>query len=434
MHITTAKLTKQSKLLITCLATMKQKIKMVDTVIRAGIAYSFYAVPYSLPAIKKLDKKIIALHKTICGLPKCMSNAVTQLPHNMFGTEAFSLKNAYITCIGEQLINALNDKGRLGRIYKGLIQHILAKHRGAQNLTRLSPHDCMRSPITRSLFLLKKTSGTHLKSTLGNFPLTPTPLETQWMIQAINTPTLTPELSLKYLHKLILHNIYEIKHITCPNGTHLMNNEEFKSHYNKPTQLEKTALEYARKLFCKPACLTPYTRQCLTHTTPNTLKDVYKILNHNIPLNPQRHHTYVPPSIMEEYPKPPPYILKDPTHFPIYKIKNDRPCAYTDKYKIKKKYTSYLCQWTLPNDITYDKWLPQKELFPWNNQNAINHNTLLLTQYYTRKQHQHFINILNINFNHEQMRDTRYIPPPQTIPLCHIHINECNPEDDIAST
>ena len=283
MHITTAKLTKQSKLLTTCPATMKQKIKMVDTVIRAGIAYSFYAVPYSLPAIKKLDKKIIALHKTICGLPKCMSNAVTQLPHDMFGTEAFSLKNAYITCIGEQLINALNDKGRLGRIYKGLIQHILAKYGGAQNLTRLSSHDCTRSPITRSLFLLKKTSGAHLKSTLGNFPLTPTPLETQWMQQARTIPTLTPELSLKYLHKLILHNIYEIKHITCPNGTHLMNNEEFKSHYNKPTKLEKTALEYARILFCKPTCPTPCTRQCPTHTTPNTLKDDYKILNHNTP-------------------------------------------------------------------------------------------------------------------------------------------------------
>ena len=36
---------------------MKQKIKMVDIIIRAGIAYSFYVVPYSLPAIKKLDKK-----------------------------------------------------------------------------------------------------------------------------------------------------------------------------------------------------------------------------------------------------------------------------------------------------------------------------------------------------------------------------------------
>ena len=158
---------------------MKQKIQMVDTVIRAGIAYSFYAVPYSLPAIKKLDKRIIALHKNICGLPKCLSNAVTQLPQNMFGTEAFSLKNAYITCIGEQLINALNDQGRLGRIYNGLTKHILAKHGGSLHLPRISPHDCMRSPITRTLYLLKKTSDTHLRSTLAKFPLHPTPLEIQ---------------------------------------------------------------------------------------------------------------------------------------------------------------------------------------------------------------------------------------------------------------
>ena len=81
-----------------------------------------------------------------------MSNAVTQLPHDMFEIEASSTKNAYISCIGEQPINALNDKGRFGRIYKGLIQHILAKHGGAQNLTRISPHDCTQSPITISMY------------------------------------------------------------------------------------------------------------------------------------------------------------------------------------------------------------------------------------------------------------------------------------------
>ena len=73
---------------------MKQKINMVDIVIRAGIACSFYAVPYSpysIPAIKKLDKKIIALHKTMCGLPKNTSNIATQLPHDLFGIEALSL-------------------------------------------------------------------------------------------------------------------------------------------------------------------------------------------------------------------------------------------------------------------------------------------------------------------------------------------------------
>ena len=97
----------------------------------------------------------------------------------MFGTEAFSLKNAYITCIGEQLINALNDQGRLRSIYNGLTKYILAKHGGSLNLPRISPHDCTRSPITRTLYLLKKTSATHLESTLEKFPLHPTPLETQ---------------------------------------------------------------------------------------------------------------------------------------------------------------------------------------------------------------------------------------------------------------
>jgi hypothetical protein len=91
IHNTTTKVIKQCKDLVACPATMKQKISMVDTVIRAGIAYSFYVVPYSLPAIKKLDKKIIALHKTICGLPRCTSNIATQLPHDLFGIEAFSL-------------------------------------------------------------------------------------------------------------------------------------------------------------------------------------------------------------------------------------------------------------------------------------------------------------------------------------------------------
>ena len=32
------------------------------------------------------------------------------------------------------------------------------------------------------------------------------------------------------------------------------------------------------------------------------------------------------------------------------------------------------------------------------------------------------------------MRDTMWIAPPQTIPLYKIHINECNPEDDIECT
>jgi hypothetical protein len=86
--ITMNKLIKQTQLLLNSPATLKQKLKMVDTVIRPGIAYSFYAVPYSMPTITKLDQKIIALQKAICGLPKSTPNITTKLPHDQFGLDA----------------------------------------------------------------------------------------------------------------------------------------------------------------------------------------------------------------------------------------------------------------------------------------------------------------------------------------------------------
>lgn len=103
-----------------CPATIEQKINIAHTVLGAGIAYDFFAIPLSMQTIKKLDKKIIAQHKTTFGLTKCTSNIVTQLPHDLFGMEAFTFKNTYLRCICEQLRNVLNDTGRLGKIYNGL--------------------------------------------------------------------------------------------------------------------------------------------------------------------------------------------------------------------------------------------------------------------------------------------------------------------------
>jgi hypothetical protein len=54
--ITMNKLIKQTQFLLNSLATLKQKLKMVDIVIRPVIAYSFYASPYSKPNITKADK------------------------------------------------------------------------------------------------------------------------------------------------------------------------------------------------------------------------------------------------------------------------------------------------------------------------------------------------------------------------------------------
>jgi hypothetical protein len=47
---------------------------MTNTIIRLGISYSFYTIPYSIPTIRKLDKRLIVLQKKICSLPICTPN------------------------------------------------------------------------------------------------------------------------------------------------------------------------------------------------------------------------------------------------------------------------------------------------------------------------------------------------------------------------
>ena len=256
---------------------------MIDTVIRTGIAYSFYVVLYSLPTIKILDKKIIGIQKAICGLPKCTANIITQLPHELFGLEAFSLKNAYIRCIGEQLRNALNDTGRLGIIYKGLIQHILAKHGGAKDIQRIKHQDCIRSPTTRTLFLMKNEGGVHLKSIESSFQLHITELELEWKKQAIAlTPQLNNELSIKLLHKLLTHNIQKIKHISLPNGTTLMSPKDFQTYYKTPTKLEKNALHIAEKNFYHQSCNQQCPNPCNRHPQARTLKTQHISINRDL--------------------------------------------------------------------------------------------------------------------------------------------------------
>ena len=107
-----------------------------------------------MPNITKLDKKIIGLQKTICGLPKSTLNITTKLPHDQYGLDAHSLKIEYLTYIGKQLHNALNDLGKLGTIYEGLTNHIFVNYGGAQYLPLLIKEACLYSPTTRILYFL----------------------------------------------------------------------------------------------------------------------------------------------------------------------------------------------------------------------------------------------------------------------------------------
>jgi hypothetical protein len=244
---------------------------MVDTVIRLGIAYSFYAVPYSMPNITKLDKKITGLQKSICGLPKSTPNITTKLPHDQYGLDAQSLKTEYLTCIGKQLRNALNDPSRLGTIYKGLTNHIFAKYGGAQHLPLLNKEACLHSPTTRTLYLLKHNGLAHIQTENITFLHTETPLATIWLQKAINYLAITPNLNRKYLHQLLLLNITSLEQITLPNRITIMNEKEFKQYHNKITPTIKKALKIASHIFCTTNCVITCQPPCNTHQQAFTL-------------------------------------------------------------------------------------------------------------------------------------------------------------------
>ena len=177
-HATTTKIQEQCKLLKNNCTTMKQKIHITETIIRVGIAYGFYAIPFSLPTIRKLDKLLIQLQKAIYGLPKSAPNVTTQLPDNLFGLNAFFLTQAYLKCIGEQLRDALNDPSNLGSIYQGLTNYIFSLYEGSKNPT-IPIATCLHSPITRSIYLLKTSGRIHFRKYMDGSHITMQPLETK---------------------------------------------------------------------------------------------------------------------------------------------------------------------------------------------------------------------------------------------------------------
>ena len=153
---------------------------------------------------------------------------------------------------------------------------ILAKYGRTKDIHRIKYQDCTRLPITRTLFLMKKEWGAHLKSIETDFQLHETELETKLKFQATTIiPQLNNELFLKLLYKLLTQTIHKIKHISLPNGTHLMSHTDFQTYYKTPTKLIKNALHIAEQFFCQQSCTQNCLNQCSRHPQTRTLPEKY---------------------------------------------------------------------------------------------------------------------------------------------------------------
>jgi hypothetical protein len=370
------KLIKQTQQLLNSPATLKQKLKMVDTVIRLGIAYSFYAVPYSMPNIAKLDQKIIALQKAICGLPKSTPNITTKLLHDQFGLNAHSLSTEYLTCIGKQLRNALNDPGRLGTIYIGLTNHILAKYGGSQYLPLLNKEACLHSPTARTLYLLRHNGLAHIQTDKTAFPHNDIPLAEIWFQKTINHPNIRANLNHKYLRQLLLFNITTLEQITLPNRSTIMNEKEFQQYHKKPTPTIKKALKIASHLFCTSICT-------YTCRTPCNIHQQLYILLPEIANRPNQNFYHIPlpennPILDTQEPPKPPKRMQKLQDYPITTITNTKQHKRKDKFGTIKMFTSYKCMWIQPDNQNYTMWMATDKVFPHNKPNITNHNLIIL--------------------------------------------------------
>ena len=182
-----------------------------------------------------------------------------------------------------------------------------------------------------------------------------------------------------------------------------MSQEDFKNFYTTPMKLIKQALDIVGQLFCHPRCNPNCLNPCVNHHPPRTLKQEYITFDHNIAARTREApiHPPTPPHLLRSI--PPLNIKNNPVRHPIHSILDHKEIKTKDKYKITKKYQTYLCQWNLTNNIIYNKWMLQRELFPLNLPKVVVYNTSLLLNHYTKKLHTFYKNIINKKFIPEKI-------------------------------
>ena len=158
------------------------------------------------------------------------------------------------------------------------------------------------------------------------------------MVPIIRTqlPQINPTQTFKFLYKLLLQNIYEIKHITLPNGTNLTSQKDFKHYYITPTKLIKQALDIAEQLLCHPRCNPTCLNPCTNHHPPYTLKEDYIIRDHNVEPRTREIPIHPPMSPHPPQSKPLLNIKNNPIKYPIHSILDHKEIKTKDEYEITK--------------------------------------------------------------------------------------------------
>jgi hypothetical protein len=123
------------------LASPRQCLHMLQTVVKPGIIYGFHLAAFTPADICLLDSVLARTAKRCFGLQASAPTAAILLPHTHMGLGLGSLMTDYVQRCADMLVRSLNDDGRLGAVTGALMsiqQHLAGTH--ATNLQQLAKH------------------------------------------------------------------------------------------------------------------------------------------------------------------------------------------------------------------------------------------------------------------------------------------------------
>ena len=147
------------------MASDRQKLRLIDTLLKPYIRYSLSTGAYKASDISSLDSLVARAAKCSMRLPSSAPTALVQEDVERGGVGTTSLQEMYVTELASKLTLALNDKGMLGHVTSSLLNTRIQRV-GGMNNNHLA--DRLRhSRLLRTITLLAACGGTMLRFTGG---------------------------------------------------------------------------------------------------------------------------------------------------------------------------------------------------------------------------------------------------------------------------
>jgi hypothetical protein len=223
------------------LASPRQCLQILKTVIKPAVSYAFCVAPYTMSEIYELDKAIARVARTCCRLGRSFPTAAILLGETAVGAGVISLTVDYAQISAACLVRAMDDADRLGIVTTALLQIQRDSCRGNAAVEEVADEETRFYTGLRQMCVMK-SHGLQLtikgeiykESTLGEGDEMDERVATLLRSQRVPRSLMNP------LHRVGVKHVGEL---ITDKGTHLISTDDLTRTYgSKVTAREKKAL------------------------------------------------------------------------------------------------------------------------------------------------------------------------------------------------